>query len=114
MKAEITSVTACNPQASDPQAFILQVDAPSLTDLAESQAQDASVDISTIHTTPSVDERTAVQTPDDRSVSGLAKQLSKDHANEREPETSATAPKKRKIGVWLQALSNICFGCLRR
>ena len=108
-KAELANIDACNPQA-----FVLHVDGPSLTDLAEMQAQDESVEISTIYTAASVEERTAVQTPDDRSVSGLAKQLSKDHANEREPETSATAPKKRKIGVWLQALSNICFGCLRR
>jgi hypothetical protein len=119
MKAEIASVTACNPQAfdpqaSDPQAFILQVYAPSLTDIAESQAQDASADILTIHTTTSVDERTAVQTPDDRSVSGLATQLSKDHTEEREPDTSAKEPTKRKIRTWPQALFNVCLGCFRR
>lgn len=114
MKAEITSVTACNPQASDPQAFILQVDAPSLTDLAESQAQEASADISTIHTTTSVDERTAVQTPDDRSVSGLAKQLSKEHTQERVPDTPVKELTKRKIRTWPQALSNICLRCFRR
>ena len=109
MKAEIASVTAFNPQA-----FILQVDAPSLTGLAESQAPDANADISTIHTTTSVDERTAVQTPDDRSVSGLAKQLSNDYTQGREPDTPVKELTKRKIRAWPQALSNICLRCFRR
>jgi serine/threonine protein kinase len=109
MKVELASIDACNPQASVPKG-----DERSLIDPTRLHSQDANAEISTIHTTTSVDERTAVQTPDDRSVSGLAKPLSKDHTQERESETSATGPTKWKIGVWLQALLNICFGCLRR
>jgi hypothetical protein len=108
-KAELASINAYNPQAPGPKG-----DGRNLIDRTRLHAQDANVEISTIYTTTSVDERTAVQTPDDRSVSGLAKPLSNDHTQEREPETSATAPTKWKISVWLRALFGVCFGCLRR
>lgn len=107
-KAELANIDACNPQA-----FVLHVDGPSLTDLAEMQAQDESVEISTIYTAASVEERTAVQTPDDRSMSGLAKPLSTDLTQEEEPETSAVRSTKWKMRSWLQALLRICFGCFR-
>jgi serine/threonine protein kinase len=112
-KAELANIDACNPQASDPKAFVLHVDGPSLTDLAEMQAQDVSVEISTIHTTASVEDRTAVQTPDDRSMSGLAKPLSTDLTQEEEPETPAARRTKSKMRSWLQALFRICFGCFQ-
>ena len=113
-KAELAIIDAYSPQTSDPEVFVLQVDGPSLTDLAEMQTQDVSVEISTIHTTASVEERTAVQTPDDRSMSGLAKPLSTDLGQEGELETSAAKSTTWKMRSWLQALFRICVGCFRR
>ena len=107
-KAELASIDACNPQA-----FVLHVDGPSSTNLAEMQAQDASVEISTIYTAASLEERTAVQTPDDRSMSGLAKPLSMDFTQEEEPEPSAARSTKWKMRSWFQTLLRICFGCFR-